>query len=39
MHRRDRVVVGMVGMASVVLLLVCAVVVRSQAIFAQPPKM
>src|SRR5947207_12144175 len=30
MHRRDRVAVGVVGLASVVLLLVCAVVVRSQ---------
>ena len=30
MYRRDRVVVGVVGMASVVLLLVLAVVVRSQ---------
>jgi cytochrome c peroxidase len=30
MHRRERVVIGVVGMASVVLLLVLAVVVRSQ---------
>jgi cytochrome c peroxidase len=30
MHRRDRVAVGVVGLASVVLLLVCAVIVRSQ---------
>ena len=30
MHRSNRMAVGVVGMASVVLLLVCAVVVRSQ---------